>query len=63
MRDLDGGFSTLVNDLEWPMLLITLDICLVDLATHETFSVEDGVLGIGVVCVFSAVTDTAGDII
>ena len=57
--DLDVRLSTLVRDLEWPVLHVALDLGIIELATNETLSVEDGVLRVGVERVLRAVTNTA----
>ena len=56
--DLDVRLSTLVRDLEWPVLHVALDLGIIELATNETLSVEDGVLRVGVERVLRAVTNT-----
>ena len=55
--DLDDRLVVLSTDLEWPVYLITLNLGVVDLATNETLGVEDGVLGIGVICVLRGITN------
>ena len=58
--NLDGRFAGLGNDFEWPVLLIFLDISVVSAATDETFRVKDSVFGVGVMSVFSGISDSAG---
>jgi len=41
-----------------PMLLVTLDFGVVQLATNQTLSVEDSVFWIGVEGILSGITDT-----
>lgn len=57
IRDLDGRLLILLDDLEWPVLLITLNLGILDLATNETLGVENGVLRVAVVGVLGGVTD------
>ena len=56
--DLDVRLSTLVRDLEWPVLHVALDLGIIELATNETLSVEDGVLRVRVVGILGGVTNT-----
>ena len=56
--DLDVRLSTLVRDLEWPVLLVALGLRVIDLASNETLGVEDGVFRVRVVRVLRGVTDT-----
>ena len=58
MLNLDNRFSTLVVDLEGPVLHVALDFRIVILATDKTLCVEDGVFGVGVECILGRVTDT-----
>jgi hypothetical protein len=58
VRHGDCGFAVLLLDLERPVLKIALHVLVVHLAANKTLSVEYGVLGVGVVGVFGAVTDT-----
>jgi hypothetical protein len=53
----DDWLSTLILDLKRPVLDIALDFRIVALASNKTFSIEDGVFGIGMEGVFSGVTD------
>lgn len=62
MLDLDDGFVTLCDDLERPVLLVTLDFGVVEFAADETFCVKDGVFGVRVEGVLGGITDT-GDAI
>lgn len=55
--DLDGRLLVLLDDLEWPMLLITLNIGILDLATNETFGIEDSVFRVSVVSVLRGVAN------
>lgn len=61
MFDLDRWLAVLLVDTEWPVLHVANNIWVVHLAANKTLSVENGVLGVGVVGVFGAVTDTRGD--
>lgn len=56
--DLDSGFSAFLGDLKWPVLHVTLDFWVVNFATNETFSVENGVGGVGVIRVLRTVSDS-----
>ena len=56
--DLDVRLSTLVCDLEWPVLHVALDLGIIELATNETLCVEDGVFRVRVECILRAVTNT-----
>ena len=56
--NLNGGLIVLLYDLEWPMGLVALDFGIVDFTSNETLSVEDGIFGVRVVCVFRGVTNT-----
>jgi hypothetical protein len=44
--NLDDWLSSLVDDLEWEMLHVGLDLSIVKLATDQTLSVEDGVVSV-----------------
>ena len=44
--DLNAGLAILVDDLEWEVLHVTLNVSVVKLATDHTFNVEDGPLGV-----------------
>ena len=39
----DVGFTSLAEDLEWEMLEIRLDFGIIELASNETFCIEDTV--------------------
>ena len=41
--DADVGFTSLAENLEWEMLEIRLDFGIIELASNETFCVEDTV--------------------
>lgn len=41
------------------MLLVTFDLRIVNLATNQTFGIEDGVFRVGVEGVLGGITDTA----
>ena len=41
MFNTDVGLTTLVNDLEWEILEIGLDHCVIKLASHETFHIKN----------------------
>ena len=58
MLDLDDRLVTPCDDLERPVLLITLDLGVLEFATNETLSVEDCVFGVGVESVLCGITDT-----
>jgi len=34
--DLNGRLSTLVDEFEWPVFLISLDVCIIEVATNQT---------------------------
>ena len=55
--DLDVRLSTLVRDLEWPVLHVALDLGIIELATNETLGVEDGVVGVHRDLVLGRITD------
>ena len=55
--DLDVRLSTLVRDLEWPVLHVALDLGIIELATNETLSIEDGVFRVHGGLVFGSITD------
>lgn len=57
VRDLNGRLVILLNNLEWPVLLVPNNLGVIVFTTNETLGVEDGVFGIAVVCVFGGVTD------
>jgi hypothetical protein len=59
--NLDSRLPTIVDDIERPVLHISLQLLFVHFTTNETLSVENGVLGIGVVCVLGGVPDTRTD--
>jgi hypothetical protein len=42
--DLDDWLATLVNDLEWPVLHVSLDLSVGEFSTNETLGIEDGVV-------------------
>ena len=46
MLDLDDRLVTPCDNLEGPVLLITLDFGVVDLAANETLCVKDSVFGV-----------------
>ena len=50
--DLNRWLPPLVEELEWPVLPISLDLYVIELATDETFRVENSVLRIGVKGIF-----------
>lgn len=54
----DGWLSTLVDDLEWNVLDVLLELSLVHLTTDESLGVEDSIGGVGVVGGLSGVTDS-----
>jgi hypothetical protein len=56
--NLDVWSAVLLNDTEWPVLHVLFDLWIINLATDETLSVEDGVLWVASVCVLSRVTDS-----
>ena len=58
MLNLNDRFSTLVVDLERPVLHVALDLRIVILAADKTLCVEDSVFGVGVECILGRVTDT-----
>ena len=43
MFNTDVGLATLVNDLEWEILEIRLDHCVIELASIETFHIKNTV--------------------
>ncbi len=55
--DLDDWLSGLVNDLEWEVLHIGLDLCVGELATDETLGIEDSVDWVHGDLVFGGITD------
>ena len=55
--DLDARLPTLSGDLEGPVLHVALDPWVVSLSSNESFGVEYGVLGVGLECILSGVTD------
>ena len=55
--DLNSGLVVLLNDLEWPVLLVPNDLGVVDLAANETLGVKDSVFGVAVVRVLRGITD------
>ncbi len=57
VRDLNGGLVILLNNLEWPVLLVPNNLGVIVFTTNETLGVEDSVFGIAVVCVLGGVTD------
>jgi len=57
----NSGLSVNLRDFEGPVLHVANDIRVVHLATNETLGVENGVGGVGVECVLSAVTNTVAD--
>ena len=59
MLYLDDGLPTLVNDLERPVFHVSFDLWFVVFPTDQTLGVEDRVGGVGVVRIFSAITDSA----
>ena len=56
--DRDDRLSTLLLDLERPVLHVLLHLVLIHLATDKTFGVEDRVRGVRVEGVLGGVTDT-----
>ena len=56
--NLDDRLVTPRDDLERPVLLVTLNLGVLEFATDETFSVEDCVFGVGVESVLCGITDT-----
>jgi hypothetical protein len=42
--DLNDGLATLVNDLEWPVLHVGLDLGVGELSANQSLGVEDGVV-------------------
>ncbi len=62
LNGLNGGVSSLEmftrNEEYVPMLRVALDFRVVNFATDETLSVEDGVFRVRVVCILRAVGDT-----
>ena len=41
MSNTDVGLAVLVKDLEWEILEIGLDHCVIELASHETFHIKN----------------------
>ena len=41
MFNTDVGLTTPVNDLEWEILEIGLDHCVIELASNETFHIKN----------------------
>ena len=41
MFNTDVGLATLVKDLEWEILEIGLDHCVIEFASHETFHIKN----------------------
>ena len=56
--DLDDRLVTPRDNLERPVLLITLDLRVLEFTSDETFSVEDRVLRVRVESVLCGITDT-----
>ena len=55
--DLDVGLASLVDNLEGEVLDIGLNLSIAELATDETLSVEDGVVGVHGDLVLGSVTN------
>jgi hypothetical protein len=50
--------TALLNDTEWPVLHVFLDLWIINLATDETLGVEHGVLRVGSISVLSSITNS-----
>ena len=55
--NLDDGLTTLVDDGEREVFHIGLNFGVIELASNETLSIEDGVLRVRVISIFSSITD------
>ena len=55
--NLDNGLGSLLDDLEWPVLHIGLDLSVLKTATNETLGVEDSVVGVHGDLVLGGITD------
>jgi len=55
--DLENGLGGLLNDLEGPVLHISLDLGVLETTTDETLGVEDGVVGVHGDLVLGGITD------
>lgn len=55
--DLDDGLAALVDDLEWEMFDVGLNLGITELSTDETFGVEDGVLWVHGDLILGGITD------
>ena len=56
--DLDDRLVTPCDNLERPVLLVTLDLRVLEFTSDETFGVEDGIFGVGVESVLCGITNT-----
>ena len=55
--DLDDGLASLVDDLEWEVLHVGLDLSIGELAANEALGVEDGVVRVHGDLVLGRITD------
>lgn len=55
--DLDDGLSTLVDNLERPVLHVGLNLVVGKLSTNQSLGVEDGVVRVHGDLVFGGITD------
>ncbi len=55
--DLNHRLSTLGDNLERPVLRITFNFSVIEVAPNETLRIEDSVLWVGVECILGRVTN------
>lgn len=58
MLNRNGRLALLLRNLERPMFHVAFDIGIIDLATNETFCVEDGIFGVRMMSILGAITDS-----
>ena len=57
MLNLNRRLSTLGNNFERPVLCITFNLSVVEVAPNKAFCIKDGVLWVGVECVLGRVAN------
>jgi hypothetical protein len=51
-------FSVLLQNVEWPMLCVTLHVLVLHFSSNQTLGIENGIFGVRMECVFGAIPDT-----
>lgn len=57
MFNLEHGLTALVDELEWPVFSVLLNILVVKGSSHETLGVKDGVFWVLCGLILGGVTD------